>query len=879
MSLRILASISLMAALCAAGLSAQTYLINENFNAGSTGWTVTQGGITSVWGLSTTGPSTNPGTLNGSQHMLVDADAGATGAGQLCSSTLTSPTFNGTTAPGALYITFQQYFRLFQAGETGVVQVYNGSTWTSVFTVSATIGGLSAPNSPVIDITAYKNASNQVRFIYQDNTNWGYYWLLDNIQVYYSAGAEIDVQRPAGAANSIASGGRSDVGQAAVGTPTNFSWTVENQGSASLTHTAVIAGSPAAVNCTFGTITLPASTASSTSSTLTIPVTPTAAGFFTFRISITNNDTNENPYLIDVSGIALGGSVLFYGGDADLVDGTVNGRGYAVPNDVFVYEDFTVPAGQTWTVTQLFSNNYMSVPVATQADWEIRTGVATGTGGTLVGSGTGLNVSLYPTGRSAFGYTEYTVITHLATAQVLTAGTYFVGVRPVSTGFAGNVYVSTTAGTNGVGTPLGNDLAFGNQTGTQFAGLAWEQLSDGGSPPIYFDYSIGVRGTSAGGSTPTLTVSTNNVTVPTTTAGTAGTATSFTVSGSNLTPASGSVTLTLVSTPAGIEMRNATAAGTFGTGVITINYTGSAFAAQTIEVRFASTATATTYTGTITVAGGGATNQVVNLSGTVNSSSTPTLTVSTNNVTVPTTSAGTAGTATSFTVSGSNLTPASGSVTLTLVSTPAGIEMRNATAAGTFGTGVITINYTGSAFAAQTIEVRFASTATATTYTGTITVAGGGATNQVVNLSGTVTVAGGLTIVTTTLPNGVIGATYNATITAQNGTGPYTWSLASGTLPTGLTLNTAATGLTTSITGTPTAAGVFTFTIQVADSAAATDTQLYNVTVTSSSGGGTIGGGGGGGGGCTAETNNAPWFALAAVAGILLVAVRRRRTA
>ncbi|CAG0965474.1 hypothetical protein PLCT2_01009 [Planctomycetaceae bacterium] len=382
-----------------------------------------------------------------------------------------------------------------------------------------------------------------------------------------------------------------------------------------------------------------------------------------------------------------------------------------------------------------------------------------------------------------------------------------------------------------------------------------------------------------GAATPLLTVSTNSVTVPTSTAGTAGTATSFTVSGSNLTPASGSVTLTLTTGSADIEFRNATAAGTFGTGVVTINYTGGAFAAQTIEVRFRAVATAGAKTGSITIAGGGAANQVVNLSGTVNATGTPTLTASTTSVTVPATTAGTAGTAASFTISGSNLTPAAGNVTLTLTTGAPDIQFRNATAGGTFGTGVVTIAYTGSAFAAQTIEVRFAATATAGAKTGSITISGGGATNVVVNLSGTVNSAGGLTIVTTTLPNGVIGAAYSGTITAQNGTGPYTWSLASGTLPTGLTLNTAATGLTTSITGTPTAAGVFTFTVQVADSAAATDTQLFNVTVTSSSGGGTIGGGGGGGGGCSADANNAPWFALAAIAGILLVAVRRRRTA
>ncbi|MCQ3948540.1 MAG: hypothetical protein DPW14_01815 [Planctomycetes bacterium] len=115
-----------------------------------------------------------------------------------------------------------------------------------------------------------------------------------------------------------------------------------------------------------------------------------------------------------------------------------------------------------------------------------------------------------------------------------------------------------------------------------------------------------------------------------------------------------------------------------------IAYTGGAFAAQTIEVRFASTATAGSYTGSIAITGGGATAVNVPLSGTVNATGTPTLTVVPGGtLTVPTATAGTAGTAASFTVSGSNLTPASGNVTLALTSTPAGIEFRNATAAGT----------------------------------------------------------------------------------------------------------------------------------------------------------------------------------------------------
>ena len=56
-----------------------------------------------------------------------------------------------------------------------------------------------------------------------------------------------------------------------------------------------------------------------------------------------------------------------------------------------------------------------------------------------------------------------------------------------------------------------------------------------------------------------------------------------------------------------------------------------------------------------------------------------------------------------------------------------------------------------------------------------------------------------LTISTTSLPNGQVGVAYSATLTATGGTTPYAWSITSGVLPTGLSLN-ASTGL---ISGTP----------------------------------------------------------------------------
>jgi len=77
----------------------------------------------------------------------------------------------------------------------------------------------------------------------------------------------------------------------------------------------------------------------------------------------------------------------------------------------------------------------------------------------------------------------------------------------------------------------------------------------------------------------------------------------------------------------------------------------------------------------------------------------------------------------------------------------------------------------------------------------------------------TETVVAPLAITTTTLPGGSLGVAYTATLTATGGVAPYTWSLASGTLPTGLTLSSAGV-----ISGTPTAAGSATFTVQCSDS-------------------------------------------------------------
>jgi hypothetical protein len=90
-----------------------------------------------------------------------------------------------------------------------------------------------------------------------------------------------------------------------------------------------------------------------------------------------------------------------------------------------------------------------------------------------------------------------------------------------------------------------------------------------------------------------------------------------------------------------------------------------------------------------------------------------------------------------------------------------------------------------------------------------------------------ITIAASLQITTTSLPSGVVGSPYDATLAATGGTPPYTWGIASGSLPSSLAL-AATTG---TISGTPSTSGTFTPTVQVTDSANNTVTQPYSFAI------------------------------------------------
>ncbi|HZL55724.1 MAG TPA: putative Ig domain-containing protein, partial [Bryobacteraceae bacterium] len=114
-----------------------------------------------------------------------------------------------------------------------------------------------------------------------------------------------------------------------------------------------------------------------------------------------------------------------------------------------------------------------------------------------------------------------------------------------------------------------------------------------------------------------------------------------------------------------------------------------------------------------------------------------------------------------------------------------------------------------------------------TSFTITLTDSANGSASKPYTLN--VTPGGALGIMTTSLPNGTLGATYTQTLQAIGGVPPYQWSIASGSLPTGLSLDPYA-GV---IAGAPSLIGSFGFTAQATDSAStpATAKQVLSIAV------------------------------------------------
>jgi len=77
------------------------------------------------------------------------------------------------------------------------------------------------------------------------------------------------------------------------------------------------------------------------------------------------------------------------------------------------------------------------------------------------------------------------------------------------------------------------------------------------------------------------------------------------------------------------------------------------------------------------------------------------------------------------------------------------------------------------------------------------------------------------------LQGGIASIAYSETISVQGGSAPYSFTTSSGSVPTGLTLN-SSTGV---ISGTPTVPGTFPFTVKVTDANAYAGQQAFSISI------------------------------------------------
>jgi hypothetical protein len=111
----------------------------------------------------------------------------------------------------------------------------------------------------------------------------------------------------------------------------------------------------------------------------------------------------------------------------------------------------------------------------------------------------------------------------------------------------------------------------------------------------------------------------------------------------------------------------------------------------------------------------------------------------------------------------------------------------------------------------------------AKTVTLTVTDAAGAA----ISVTSTITVYSPPVVSTSNLSNGTLNVAYSKTLAATGGKSPYAWSIASGSLPPGLTLNPA----NGSIAGTPTSKGTFAFTARVTDTNGKSATKALSIKI------------------------------------------------
>ena len=266
-------------------------------------------------------------------------------------------------------------------------------------------------------------------------------------------------------------------------------------------------------------------------------------------------------------------------------------------------------------------------------------------------------------------------------------------------------------------------------------------------------------------SVPTITVSPSSLSLGITTAGTPGTDESYTISGLDLTE-----TLT-VTAPTGVEISDD--GGTTWTTSLSFIPSSGIVTSKTIETRLSASAAVGPVSGTITNTSTGAPEEDVSVTGTVDAGASPTVSISPTSLDLGTTTTGTAGTNSSYTVSGMDLT------SNLAITAPASTEISDD--GGQTWHASLTLDETEGIVASTTILVRLCSSAPAGSVIATITNTSTGAPEEDVSVSGTVKSSSNAGDVVASTPQTFYGENVNfiATFSATSNNGlPMTGTVA-----------------------------------------------------------------------------------------------------